>query len=45
MSAYELEEWRAAVEDQDEAERAANCGHTIRGRNGVCVHCGDEADR
>lgn len=41
---HELDEWRAAVHDLDEAERAANCGHTCRGRRGVCVHCGDEPD-
>ncbi|WP_156452806.1 hypothetical protein [Mycobacterium gordonae] len=38
------DEWRNAVEDLDEAERAANCGHTIRGRRGICVHCGDRPD-
>jgi hypothetical protein len=42
---HELDEWRAAVRDFDEAERAAGCGHAIRGRNGTCIHCGDEPDR
>ena len=44
MTDHELDEWRAAVDDLDEVERAQNCGHTRRGRNGVCVHCGDEPD-
>ncbi|WP_269473846.1 hypothetical protein [Mycobacterium mantenii] len=41
----EVGEWRAAVRDLDEAERAANCGHNTRGRRGVCLDCGDKPDR
>jgi hypothetical protein len=42
---HELDEWRSVVEDLDDAELAANCGHnTCRGRNGTCIHCGDAAD-
>lgn len=37
----ELDEWRTAVDDLNEAERVANCGHTCRGRRGVCVDCGE----
>lgn len=40
----ELDEWRAVVEHQDDAEREANCGHSIRGRRGACIDCGDGAE-
>lgn len=35
-------EWRSAVAEMDEAERAVACGHFWR--KGVCVYCGEEAD-
>lgn len=35
------DEYRSAVASYSDTERVQACGHTIRGRNGVCVHCGD----
>lgn len=40
----DLDESRSAAKSLDEAERASNCGHSCRGRNGMCVDCGDGPD-
>lgn len=40
----DLDEWRYAVADLDEAERQTNCGHTNRNSKATCRDCGDTID-
>ena len=39
---WDEDEWRSAVRDMSEADRAASCGHIWQG--GVCMECGERVE-
>lgn len=41
---HERDEWRSAVRDMSEVERARDCGHSYS-RSGFCIWCGDDEPR